>query len=63
MISTYTFVYFPQHVFNIFSRDALKDGCEETLLVQASLMISEPGLPRPDFSCFFRVVDRRPSIM
>ena len=38
---------FPEQVFNIFSRDTLEDWCEETSLVQASLMISEPGRPRP----------------
>ena len=43
MISAYAFVNFPQYIFSVFSRDALKDGCEETSLIKASLMISEPG--------------------
>ena len=43
MISAYTFMYFPYHIFSVFSRDTLKDGREKTSLIKASLMISEPG--------------------
>ena len=56
VISAYALMYFSQHVFSVFSRDALKDGCEESSLVEASLVIGKPGRPRPYFSYFFRVV-------
>ena len=39
MISAYALMYFSQHVFGVFSRDALKDMCEESSLIEASLVI------------------------
>ena len=43
MISVYAFMYFPEYIVCVFPCDALKDGCEKTSLVKASLMISEPS--------------------
>ena len=56
MISAYALVYFFQHVFSVFPLDAFKDGCEESLLIEASLVIGKPGRSRPYFGCFFLVV-------
>ena len=56
MVSSYAFMYFPEYVVGVFPCDALKDGCEKNLLVKASLMISEPGQPRPNLRGLFWVV-------
>ena len=56
MIPAYTLVYPSQHVLGVLSRDAFKEGCEKSSLVEASFVIGEPGRPRPYFGCFFRVV-------
>ena len=56
MVSAYAFMCFPEYVVDVFPRDALKDGCEKTSLVKASLMISEPGRPRPNLRGLFWVV-------
>ena len=56
MVSAYAFMYFPEYVVGVFPYNALKDGCEKTSLVKVSLMISEPGRPRPNLRGLFWVV-------
>ena len=56
MIPAYTLVYLSQYIPGVLTRDAFKEGCEKSSLVEASFMISEPGRSRPYFGCFFRVV-------
>ena len=41
MISAYAFMYFPEYVVGIFPRNVLKDGCEETSLVNRG--VNEPS--------------------
>ena len=47
VISTYAFMYFPQHIVGVFPCNALEDGCEKTSLIKGSPMNSQPGRPRP----------------
>ena len=56
VISTNAFMYFPQHVVDVFPCNALEDGCEKTSLIKGSPMNSEPGRPRPKLRCLLRVV-------
>ena len=56
VVSTYAFMYFPQHVVGVFPFNALEDGCEKTSLIKGSLMNSEPGRPRLKLRCLLRVV-------
>ena len=41
VISTYAFMYFPQHVVGIFHCNSLEDGCEKTSLIKGSSMNSD----------------------
>ena len=56
VISTYAFMYFPQHVVGVFPCNALEDGCEKTSLIKGSSMNSELSRPRPKLRYLIRVV-------
>ena len=63
MIPAYALMYFSQYVFGVFSRDALKDRCEESSLIEASLVIAKPSRPRLILAASFRSSSRLPSII